>query len=101
MSIDGYPVRSQYRSAGASQLLKASTTALLSVSDVAAEFLKELGIETVLDLAGSTLFASARRIVDAAEPGHALSGDLVGTDSLDSEARGKPWHELAESSVSI
>src|SRR5262245_56529361 len=67
----GEAVRGESAKGSLSEILKLPTKELLGVSEDAASALRELGIETIFDLGASNLFATAREILRASEPGSA------------------------------
>src|SRR5215475_12626355 len=96
-----YPVRSQFRSDSASQLVQRPVSALLTVSADAATLLNDLGITTVFDLGASLLFDTARRIVEAANAASGRNAGFIGADFLDEAHRGKRPADLADASVEV
>jgi hypothetical protein len=85
----------------ASELLKQPITALLTVSNDAANALNNIGIVTIFDLGSSQLFSAARQIKEATkikdtELIQRFSGDLI-----DNAASGKKTTEIADSPISI
>ncbi|MGQ0766284.1 MAG: hypothetical protein ACT4OZ_11520 [Gemmatimonadota bacterium] len=82
-------VRTSSASLDLPALLRQPTRSLLGVSEPAAEALAEAGIRTIFDLGASQLFASARAVVAAAQPGGAsarfgaLPGDLLSEGAAD------------------
>jgi len=96
-------VRSEFKSKGAAELLTEATSALLGVSDKAAEALAGLGLQTVFDLATSRMFATA---YDLARANEGLS-DRIGRygripgDVFDKDGEGKSIELLLKERLDI
>ena len=94
-------LKSDYLDLTAHEALKRSPVVLLGVTDTAAGVLDRLGIKTIFDLACSSIFSNARKLVEAANgPADGLSklwpapGDMV-----DQSVRFVPVAELKLKSI--
>ncbi len=96
-----YPVRQQYVSDTPVQLLARPVNALLAVSTQAAALLDGLGVKTVFDLGASFLFATARKIADAASGVQAIASMPVSRDAIDATAADLTMAQLAESRLLV
>ncbi len=95
-------MRSPYQSLDPAALLERPTSVLLGVDDGAAKAIRDIGIETVLDLATSTLLSTADQICHLADNGqgkYAAAG-RVPRDAL-REAHEKPIAELPNLPVHV
>ncbi len=96
-----YPVRQQYVSDTPVQLLTRPVNALLAVSTQAATLLDGLGVKTVFDLGASFLFATARKIADAASGIQAIASMPVSRDAIDATAAALTMAQLADSRLLV
>lgn len=96
-----YPVRQQYLSDTPVQLLARPVNALLAVSTQAASLLDGLGVKTVFDLGASFLFATARKIADAASGVQAIASMPVARDAIDATAAALTMAQLADSRLLV
>jgi hypothetical protein len=96
-------VRSDARDLDPSELAQRPVTVLLGVSQPAAAALAEISIATVFDLAASTLFANARRVVEIAEGDFSTiaRAGVAPLDLIDAEARTLPVAELELQPISV
>ena len=101
MTLESYPVRSQFRSDSASQLVSRPVESLLAVSADAKTLLNDLGITSIFDLGASILFDTARRIVEAADVSGTSQPQFIGADFIDATERGKSAAELSDSSIAV
>ena len=96
-------VRSDARDLEPGKLAQGPVTVLLGVSQAAATALADVSVVTVFDLATSTLFANARRVVEIAEGDFsaiAVAG-VAPLDLIDAEARALPVRELELQPISV
>ncbi len=95
-------VRAEGGSLSPSELLSKPVTILQGVSDPAKEALQQIYVLTVFDLATSSVFYQARRIVEAVEGHNEITAyGKVPADLLDQSGQTVPLAELPENDGSF